>query len=105
MSTAAMLLQAALAAFLTSLAFVAAIPSFEGYTSWDSIGNLVPGMSYLEGLGPASTQGDSSHVPFYLSIAATRGESTFHFPPPSPNSEKPNSSLVPPHRQQATQGT
>ncbi|TBU49381.1 hypothetical protein BD309DRAFT_909893 [Dichomitus squalens] len=73
MFTATMLLRVAVAAFVASLAFVTAMPSFEGYTSWDSIGNLVPGMSYLEGLGPATTQGAANHVPFYLSIAATRG--------------------------------
>ena len=60
--------------FLTLAALVTAMPSFEGVTSWSAIGNLVPGMSVLEGLGPASTQGQKDHVPFYMSIAATRGE-------------------------------
>lgn len=55
-------------------ALVAAIPSFEGVTSWSSIGNLVPGMSYLQGLGPAAAEGHPGQVPFYLSIGATRGE-------------------------------
>ena len=55
-------------------ALVAAIPSFEGVTSWSSIGNLVPGMSYLQGLGPAAAEGQPGQVPFYLSIGATRGE-------------------------------
>ncbi|KAH9918215.1 uncharacterized protein BXZ73DRAFT_105341 [Epithele typhae] len=44
-----------------------------GLTSWDSIGNLVPGMSYLQGLGPSATHGEKGLVPFYMSIAATRG--------------------------------
>ncbi|KAI1795118.1 hypothetical protein LXA43DRAFT_1091240 [Ganoderma leucocontextum] len=73
MSLAAILLRSALASFLTSLVFVAAMPSFDGVTSWSSIGNLVPGLSYLEGLGPASTHGRADHTPFYLSIGATRG--------------------------------
>lgn len=60
--------------YLASILLVAAVPSFEGVTSWSSIGNLVPGMTFLEGLGPASTQGTADHVPFYMSIAATRGE-------------------------------
>lgn len=64
----------AIASYLTSLLFVAAVPSFEGVTSWSSIGNLVPGMTYLEGLGPATSQGTPGHVPFYMSIAATRGK-------------------------------
>ncbi|RDX55486.1 hypothetical protein OH76DRAFT_1414811 [Lentinus brumalis] len=63
----------AIASYLLSLMFVAAVPSFEGVTSWSSIGNLVPGMTYLEGLGPATSQGTPGHVPFYMSIAATRG--------------------------------
>ena len=54
---------------------VAAMPSFESVTSWSSIGNLVPGMSFLEGLGPATTQDLPGHVPYYVSIAATRGNS------------------------------
>ena len=70
-----MLLRYALASFVSSLVFVTAMPSFDGMASWSSIGNLVPGLTYLEGLGPSATQGTVDHVPFYLSIGATRGES------------------------------
>ena len=76
MSLAAMLLRYALVSFLGSLLLVVAMPSFDGVTSWSSIGNLVPGLTHLEGLGPSTTQGTASHVPFYLSIGATRGEPT-----------------------------
>ena len=71
MAFTAMLL--AIAAYLVPLLFVSAMPSFEGVTTWSSISNLVPGMSHLEGLGPASTQGEAAHIPFYMSIAAPRG--------------------------------
>ncbi|KAL7282318.1 hypothetical protein ACG7TL_003788 [Trametes sanguinea] len=72
MALVAMLL--AVAAYLLPLLFVSAMPSFEGMTTWsDSISNLVPGMSHLEGLGPISTQGQAGHIPFYMSIAAPRG--------------------------------
>ncbi|KAI9001443.1 hypothetical protein BD414DRAFT_34374 [Trametes punicea] len=71
MTRVAMLL--AIAVHLAYLLFVSAMPSFDGITSWSTISNLVPGMSYLEGLGPASTQGEAAHVPFYMSLAAPRG--------------------------------
>lgn len=58
---------------LLSLTFVAAIPAFDGMTSWSSdIGNLVPGMSMLQALGPP--QDPEAQIPFYLSVAAPRGE-------------------------------
>ncbi|KAM5540393.1 hypothetical protein V8D89_005851 [Ganoderma adspersum] len=68
-----MLLRYALASFVSSLVFVTAMPSFDGLTSWPSIGNLVPGLTHLEGLGPSTSQGTVDHGPFYLSIGATRG--------------------------------
>lgn len=76
MSLAAVLLRYALASFATSLVFVAAMPSFDGVTSWSLVGDLVPGLTHLEGLGPSSTHGAANHVPFYLSIGAARGESS-----------------------------
>ena len=80
---------------LALTALVAAMPSFESVTSWSSIGNLVPGMSFLEGLGPVSTQGQPGHVPFYMSIAATRGTSARAI----------SSAARHAHRAQETQGT
>ena len=64
----------AIASYLTSLLFVAAVPSYDGITSWSSIGNLVPGMSLLEGLGPNTRTGAPDEVPFYLSIDGPHGE-------------------------------
>ncbi|PSS05380.1 hypothetical protein PHLCEN_2v3869 [Hermanssonia centrifuga] len=58
---------------------VLAIPAFEGVSTWSSIGSLVPGMSYLEALGPTNLNENSS--PQYVSIAAphgTSGYTSFH---------------------------
>ncbi|OBZ70452.1 hypothetical protein A0H81_09886, partial [Grifola frondosa] len=66
--TAVIVLAASCIAYIS---FVAAIPSFEGITSWFDIGSLVPGMSYLEALGPKTP--NDVHIPFYVSIQAPRG--------------------------------
>ncbi|CAL1700940.1 unnamed protein product [Somion occarium] len=54
-------------------AFVYAIPAFEGVTSWSSIGSLVPGITYLEAIGPDGVGDATYHVPQYMSIQAPRG--------------------------------
>lgn len=59
----------------TWLTFVLAIPSFEGVTFWhDAIGSLVPGMSYLEALGPNNNYENGYFVRRFVSIAAPEGE-------------------------------
>lgn len=49
---------------------VLAVPSFEGVTSWSSIGSLVPGMTALEAIGPTSW---GKQNPFYFTIDAPHG--------------------------------
>ncbi|KAI0750657.1 hypothetical protein C8Q80DRAFT_1267981 [Daedaleopsis nitida] len=61
------------ASYLASLLLVAAVPSFDGVTSWSSIGNLVPGMTRLEGIGPSHTRRNADDPPFHMSIAASDG--------------------------------
>lgn len=64
----------ALAAYLAPLLLtVSGMPSFDGVTSWSTMNTLVPGMSQLQGLGPAAAAGEVNSVPYYMSIAAPRG--------------------------------
>ncbi|KAI0080903.1 hypothetical protein K474DRAFT_1657421 [Panus rudis PR-1116 ss-1] len=57
---------------LTCLTLVLAVPAFEGMTAYSSIGNLVPGLTFLEGIGPQGAGGDN-YNPLYVSIQAPRG--------------------------------
>ena len=63
------------AALLLSLCvtLVYAVPAFEGVSAWSSIGNLVPGMTLLEAVGPEGAGRDAASIPQYLSILAPRG--------------------------------
>ncbi len=63
----------AIAAYLAPLLLVSGMPSFDGVTSWSTMNTLVPGMSQLQGLGPAAAAGEVNSVPFYMYIAAPRG--------------------------------
>ncbi|KAL1944193.1 hypothetical protein VTO73DRAFT_3378 [Trametes versicolor] len=64
----------AIAAYVAPLLLVSGMPSFDGVTSWSTMNTLVPGMSQLQGLGPAAAAaGEVNSVPFYMSIAAPRG--------------------------------
>ena len=60
-------------ALCASIRVVLTVPTFESVSSWSSIGSLVPGLSYLEALGP-SAEDDRIH-PRYVSIAAPHGKS------------------------------
>lgn len=59
----------------TCLTLVLAIPSFEGISFWhDDIGSLVPGMSYLEALGPNNNYENGHFTRRFVSLAAHEGE-------------------------------
>lgn len=61
----------ALTSLYTWLVSVLAVPSFEGVTTWSTIGSLVPGMTALEAVGP--NWGDKGKVPQYFTIDAPMG--------------------------------
>ena len=55
------------------VALIHAVPAFEGISTWSSIGNLVPGITFLEAVGPEGAGGDTANIPNYLSILSPRG--------------------------------
>lgn len=63
----------ALFSLLSLLSLTLAIPSFEGVINWSSIGSLVPGMTTLEAIGPATFR-NNGDVPYYFTIDAPYGE-------------------------------
>ena len=55
------------------VALIHAVPAFEGISTWSSIGNLVPGITFLEAVGPEGAGSDTANIPNYLSILSPRG--------------------------------
>jgi len=51
-----------LLAFLLSLRFIAAIPTWEGMNGRGSIGSLIPGASYINAMGPVVHKGYEKHL-------------------------------------------